>query len=166
MRVRKAEDTDLGGITALLERCYPILMSTAYPEDILTATLPVMTKANPQLVASGRFFVVEDENTIIGCGGWSFETPGTGVIIEGVAHIRHFAVDPEHSRKGIGQAIFQRCAKAAKKADAKKFQAFSSLNAEPFYKNMGLERRDQFSVLMGNGTEFPVIFMEGSLVDQ
>lgn len=163
MRVRLTSNKDLDGITALFGRCYPILMSAAYSEEVLARALPAMTTANPQLVSSDRFYAVENDGIIVGCGGWSFETPGTGAIIDGIAHLRHFAVDPSHNRKGIGQAIYRQCTSAARKAGATKFQAFSSLNAEPFYSSMGLKRLDQFNVLMGNKIEFPVIFMEGTI---
>ena len=163
MNVRVADNSDIEGITALLERCYPVLMSTSYEQEVLAIALPAMTKANPHLISTGQFYLVEYEGIVVGCGGWSFDTPGTGKIIEGVAHVRHFAVDPEHGRKGIGQAIFQHCARSASKAGANKIQAFSSLNAEPFYRSMGLNRLDQINVLMGKEIEFPVVFMEGLL---
>ncbi|MEM9575197.1 MAG: GNAT family N-acetyltransferase [Pseudomonadota bacterium] len=138
-------------------------MSKAYAPEVLAVALPAMIEANPQLISTGRFYIVEQEQTVIGCGGWSFDTPGTGVVIDGIAHIRHFAIDPEHGRNGIGQAIFERCREAAFAAGAKKFQAFSSLNAEPFYQRMGLNRHKLINVQMGKEIEFPVVFMEGAL---
>ena len=163
MQVRVAKSTDIVGISALLSRCYPVLMSKAYAPEVLSVALPAMIEANPQLISTGRFYIAEQERAIIGCGGWSFDTPGTGAVVDGVAHIRHFAVDPEHGRNGIGQAIFQLCKEAAIAAGAKKFQAFSSLNAESFYQRMGLNRLKLINVQMGQEIEFPVVFMEGAL---
>lgn len=163
MQVRVANSTDIAGISALLQRCYPVLMGKAYTPEVLSVALPAMIEANPKLISTDRFYIVEQQQSVIGCGGWSFDTPGTGEIIDGVAHIRHFAVDPEHGRKGIGQAIFQQCAKKASDAGAKTFQAFSSLNAEPFYQRMGLDRLKLINVQMGQEIEFPVVFMEGAL---
>ena len=161
MQLRMAKIKDMDAISGLLERCYPVLMSEAYATDVLASALPIMMKANPQLIASGRFYLVENDELVIGCGGWSFDTPGTGSIIEGVAHVRHFAVDPKHARKGIGQAIFKRSAFDAHKAGAPVFQAYSSLNAERFYQSMGLKRLDQINVSMGEDIEFPIVHMEG-----
>lgn len=78
MNVRVADNSDIEGITALLERCYPVLMSTSYEQEVLAIALPAMTKANPHLISTGQFYLVEYEGIVVGCGGWSFDTPGTG----------------------------------------------------------------------------------------
>ena len=161
MQVRLANRADTEAIEALLNRCYPVLMKTAYDDTVLASALPVMTKANPELIDAQTFYVVALDGVLVGCGGWSPETPGRGSVVEGLAHIRHFAVDPDHNKKGIGKMIFQQSARAASASGATRLQAFSSLNAEPFYYRMGLRRIELMDISMGDGVRFPISFMEG-----
>jgi N-acetylglutamate synthase-like GNAT family acetyltransferase len=163
MRVRIADSDDMPEIEALLNRSYSVLMAQVYVPEVLALALPFMTKANPALVRSGRFYVADDAASVVGCGGWSFDVPGSGAITEKLAHARHFAVDPGHAGKGIGRAIFEQSARDALAAGATRIQAFSSLNAEPFYERMGLRRMDLIRVPMGAGVEFPVALMQGAL---
>ncbi len=163
MQPRKADQKDIEAISALLARCYPVLMRGAYAPETLAVALPVMIKANPDLISTGRFYVVDQGDLIVGCGGWSIETPGTDAIIKDIAHIRHFAVDPAFGRQGIGQSIYRQCERDALAAGMKKFQTFSSLNAESFYQSMGLRRLKQFDIPMGEAANFPVVHLEGPI---
>ena len=138
-------------------------MKPAYEESVLAKALSVMTKANPKLIDAKNFYVVEIDDQMVGCGGWSPDMPGTGSIVDGLAHIRHFAVDPDHNRMGIGQLIFGKSAQAAHEAGANHLQAFSSLNAEPFYHRMGLRRLELIDISLGDGVRFPVSYMEGPI---
>lgn len=163
MLVRVADSSDTRGIEVLLGRSYPVLMRQAYLSDVLALALPSMARAKPELLASGSFYVAEKAGGIVGCGGWTFAAPGSGDIIDGLVHARQFAVDPDCAGTGVGRAIFDRSAKDAVAAGASRIQAFSSLNAEPFYARMGLKRLGLVHVPMGEGVSFPVVLMEGQL---
>lgn len=163
MGVRVATTKDMQGIETLLRRSYSSLMSSAYGADVLALALPAMTRAKPDLVASGIFYVAETAGSIVGCGDWTSAPPGDGVTVDGLARARHFAVDPDQAGTGIGRAIFERVSNDACAVGAVRIQALSSLNAEPFYKRMGLDRLDLIIVPMGPGIEFPVVLMEGPL---
>lgn len=139
-------------------------MAAAYDADVLAAALPFMTKAQLDLLTSGTFYVAEEADRIIGCGGWTLGAPGSGQISEGLAHLRHFAVDPERARTGVGRLIFEECTRAAPQAGAFRFQAFSSLNAETFYARMGLQRLDIITVPTREDVALPVVLMEGPVM--
>lgn len=164
MKIRPSTPEDVSVVEALLGRSYPAMMAAAYEEDILARAMPRMTTANPELLASGTFYVAEDAGgEIVGCGGWTFDEPGSGKLVDGLAHLRHFAVDPSRARGGIGRLIFAECARVAADRRARRFQAFSGLNAEPFYASMGLKRHDVVYIPMGDGVVFPVVLMEGTI---
>ncbi len=163
MEIRQSNAGDGLQVEALLGRSYPVTMAGAYDESILSVALPLMTKAQPDLLTSGTFFVVEDAGLVVGCGGWTFAEPGSGRIVEGLAHLRHFAVDPARSRQGIGRLIFDACSRTAAQQGALRFQVFSSLNAEAFYAGMGLTRIDVVRVPMRADLAFPVVLMEGPI---
>ena len=163
MQIRPSTPEDFSAVEALLGRSYPALMAAAYEESVLARALPRMTKANPELLASGTFYLAEEEGEVVGCGGWTFAEPGSGRLVDGLAHLRHFAVDPARARSGIGRLIFDECARIAAERQARRLQAFSGLNAEPFYASMGLKRLDIVHVPMGDGVVLPVVLMERAI---
>ncbi|WP_442955386.1 GNAT family N-acetyltransferase [Parasphingorhabdus sp.] len=161
MRLRTAELNDAPSVTALFERAYPTLMAASYDAAVLAVALPEMTRANPTLLASRTYYVIEDGERLIGCGGWTIEKPGSGEVKPGLAHLRHFATDPDRAREGIGRSIYNRCAIEASNSKITKFQAFAGLNAEPFYQRMGLERIRVVDVPMGPSIKLPTVLMKG-----
>ena len=113
--VRVANPGDDKSVSALLSASYPVLLAQDYDPDLLSAALPLMTNANPRLLASGTYYVaVTGDGSIIGCGGWTAEAPGGGESTPGVGHIRHFAVHPDWTRRGVGLALLNRCIEEAR----------------------------------------------------
>ena len=115
--LRTADPRDFTAVSALLAASYAELFAVAYEPQVLARALPLMTKANAQLLASGRFYLAQTEQgALIGCGGWSIEQPGTGKIRPGEGHIRHFATHPDWTRRGVGGALLARCLQDARAA--------------------------------------------------
>lgn len=164
--LRTATPEDAPAVEALLGRSYPALMAGAYAAGVLAQALPLMVRANPALLASGTFYLVETAGRAIGCGGWTAGAPGSGAVEAGLAHLRHFAVDPAHVRQGIGRRIYDACAGAAAGQGALRFQAYVALNAETFYAGMGLKALEVLSLPMGPGIAFPAVLMEGPVVPE
>src|SRR4051812_16811611 len=93
--IRIANPTDFDAVTALLVASYSSLLAAHYDSNTLSRALPYLTAANPTLLASDTYYVVEGElGRLVGCGGWTAAEPGSGKIIEGEAHIRHLATHP------------------------------------------------------------------------
>ena len=44
---------------AVLKECYPVLLAPAYDAALLAKALPLMTRANPALLASGTYYLAE-----------------------------------------------------------------------------------------------------------
>ena len=77
MRLRVATPEDEEAVASVLGPSYTLLMAAAYPPDLLARTLPSITRANPALLSSGRYYLVEAETgEPAGCGGWSPDPPG------------------------------------------------------------------------------------------
>ncbi|MBA4174894.1 MAG: GNAT family N-acetyltransferase, partial [Hyphomicrobium sp.] len=55
LSIRVATPEDREAVTRLLQRSYPALMAGSYEPAVLAAALPLMTQANPALLASGTF---------------------------------------------------------------------------------------------------------------
>lgn len=163
MKIRISTAQDSPEVEALLGRSYPALMAGAYEDRVLALALPFMIRAKPDLLTSGTFYVAEDAGGIAGCGGWTFGEPGSGKITQGLAHLRHFAVDPARARQGIGRRLFAQCARTAAQKGADRFQAFAGLNAQSFYESMGLTRTEVIQLPMGPNVAFPAALMAGAI---
>jgi GNAT superfamily N-acetyltransferase len=162
--VRVARPADSGAVSALLVASYSSLLAAHYDSYTLGRALPIMTKANPTLLASGTYYVAEDElGNLVGCGGWTTAQPGSEEVIEGEAHIRHFATHPERVRRGVGAALLTRCFSEARLPGIRKLHCFSSLNAEGFYRALGFDTVGPIDVPMGPSLKFPSVLMSRDL---
>ena len=74
--LRVARPEDRAAVSDLLSRSYSILMAPAYPADLLALALPVITKASPALLGSGRYAVIETgDGRLAGCGAGAANDP-------------------------------------------------------------------------------------------
>ena len=161
--IRTAAPEDEADVTALFQASYPQLMAEAYEAETLNRSLPLMTRANPELLASGRFYLVEESGLLLGCGGWSPARPGSGQVEPGLGHIRHFAAHPEYRGLGIGKALLHHCFDEAGNARINRLECYSSLNAADFYQSQGFERVSEIEVTMGPDVKFPSLLMQRSI---
>jgi GNAT superfamily N-acetyltransferase len=164
MRARLAVPSDEILVSALLLASYTTLMAKDYDAVVLAAALPRMVRANPSLLCSGTFYVVDaPAASVIGCGGWTLAAPGTEMEIASLAHLRHFATHPDFTRQGVGRLIYDRCVEAAALAGVTRFQANASLNAVAFYGSVGLRFIRNFELSLGGDVTLPAALMEGEL---
>lgn len=158
VRVATAEDT--AAVSALLEASYTALLRNHYAPELLAIALPLMTRANPALLASGTYYVAETaEGEAVGCGGWTMERPGSGETADGLGHIRHFATHPGWVGKGVGRALLCRSIREAEARSVRALECYSTLNAEGFYAAGGFERLRAIEVPFTPETKFPAIHM-------
>ena len=164
MQIRPATPDDRDAVAAILAASYPLLMRAAYRAELLARTLPGMTRANPGLLASGTYYLAEPESGVFaGCGGWSDHGPGGGGREPGTAHIRHFATHPDWTGRGVGRLIYLRCEADARAAGFAIFEAYASLNGEPFYAALGFRRLELIETPMPGGVLFPAVRMERAI---
>lgn len=161
LTVRQSGKGDLAAVDALLGRSYPALLKDHYPPSLLVTAIPAISKAQPRLLASGTYFVVEDEaGQIVGAGGWTAVAPGepdAGASTTG--HIRHVVTDHRLTRRGIGKVLMTRIFSSAKEAGMTRLDCLSTLMAVPFYASCGFVEEGPVSVNLRPGIEFPAILM-------
>ena len=161
--IRIATPDDLDMLGQLIAASYATLDDGSYEPERIAAAMPAISKPNPVLLASGTYFVAEVDGEAAGCGGWTFEKPGTGEVFDGIAHIRHFATHPAHLRKGVAKALLQHCLREATSAGIRTMKSQSTLPAEPFYAAAGFRRIGLIEVEMGSGVMLPAVEMERTL---
>lgn len=161
--LRAATPADASAVGAVLAASYGALYRGWYRDDVLDKALPAMTRANPILLASGRYFLVEERGRAISCGGWSFDRPGAPPTPR-LAHVRHFATRPDRLGRGAASLIIERCFLEARGAGAAEIEALSSLAAEAFY--AGHAFRPMAHVHMPvSGVAFACVLMRRPLAD-
>ena len=162
--IRSATRQDYEAIGDILNASCATLMAAAYDKQLLAAALPLITKANPTLIAAGTYLIAQtDDKTMVGCGGWSLDRPGTGEVVPGLAHIRHFATAPSWTGRGIGRALYTCCEEAARTSGATQLECYASLNAQPFYAALGFEAIGRSMVRLAPGLMLPHIVMRRSI---
>ena len=158
--IRVATPEDEAALTALITASYLMLDDGRYDSAQLARALEPMSKANPKLLASGTYFVAEVNGVAGACGGWTFDKPGSGELVDGVAHIRHFATHPDFVRRGLARMLIERCLAEARGQGVRLMKTQSTFLGERFYASAGFTRVAPVDVEMGPGIILPAIEME------
>ncbi len=162
LSVRPTVAGDADAVSDLLRVCYTTLMEPGYPPGALDRVLPLMVRANPALLTSGRYYVVEaTDGTVVGCGGWSLERPDAlrDPVDPSLGHIRHFATHPAWVRRGVGAALIERCVVDARAAGVRRFECYASLVAGEFYQSQGFRLLGPLDVRIADGMVIPSLLM-------
>lgn len=144
----------------LLARSYPRLLKGDYAPSVMVTALPLISRAKPELLASGRYFLAEtDAGDVIGAGGWSMAAPGAGAMAPQTAHVRHVAVDPERVRQGVGSAVMSEVIVDALRHGIRWLDCLSTRTAIPFYDALGFRVLHEVDVPLAPGIVFPAVRM-------
>lgn len=136
--VRIAVPEDTASVGEVLAVSFPKLLLAGYDPILLSKALPLLIRPQPQLLASGRYYVAESgSGRMVGCGGWSKERPDTREASSDEAHLRHFATHPDWLRCGVGRALLSRCFKAARAEGVRTLMCYSTFVAVEFYRAAG-----------------------------
>lgn len=164
MRLRVATLEDAEAVAAVLGPSYAELMAVPYAAELFARVLPSISRPNPVLLSSGRYYLVESASgEPAGCGGWSADPPGRKDGDPRRAHIRHFATHPDWTRRGVGRLLYERCAADARAAGFTVFEAWSSLGGEAFYASLGFRSLGRIETEMPGGVRLPAVRMERAI---
>jgi len=161
--IRSATDQDIPAVDALLGRAYPRLLKADYPPSALVLALPLISRAQPQLVTCGTYYLVEKGGDLLGAGGWTANPPGQGQLTRGVGHIRHVVTDDRAVRRGVGRALMLHIIADAKANGLRRLSCLSTLTAVPFYAAMGFDTIGPVTIPLGAAIDFDAVEMERML---
>lgn len=170
--VRPARHDETPLLTQLIERSARQLSVGFYTERETEAAIRHVFGVDSKLVDDGSYLVVEEGNTVVGCGGWSSRrtlyggdqrpvgssdrlTPGVDP-----ARIRAFFVAPEHARRGIGRLLLESCEAAARTAGYTRLELMATLPGVPLYAAYGFAEMEQVSDQLPDGTVIRFVRME------
>lgn len=163
IEIRPTTSRDIAVVDDLLARSYPALLKADYPASVMVTALPIISRAQPDLVTCGTFYGAFEDETLLGVGGWTAASPGRAKEVEGRGHIRHFATDPQRIRQGIGRAIIVKCLADARRAGVSQMRCQATLTAVPFYASVGFTRLSNIDVPLRAGIVFPAVEMQCEL---
>jgi GNAT superfamily N-acetyltransferase len=163
LTLRRTLPSDLGALDLLYARSYPALLKADYPPSVLVLALPLISRAQPRLLASGSFYLAESGGEVLAAGGWSWGGPQGGASPVHMAHVRHLVTDHRHTRRGIGRALMEHVFREARKAGARLLDCQSTLTAVPFYASLGFREIGPILITLRPGIEFPAMRMQMAL---
>lgn len=158
MDLRPAAPADLPAIDALLASSYPALLKPDYPASVLVTALPLISRAQPRLVASGSYWTAWDGHRLLGAGGWTRGGP-LGGRVRGVGHVRHVVTARDATRRGIGRAVMGAALDQARRAGIRRLECLSTRTAVPFYSALGFVLLGPTDVVLRPGVTFPAVAM-------
>jgi GNAT superfamily N-acetyltransferase len=168
---RPTRETDIPALEELIPLSIRVLQAPYYSSAQTEAALGTVFGVDRQLIRDGTYFVVEQERTIVGCGGWSKRKSLYGGDHDRVgedealdpkrdpARIRAFFVHPAWARRGIGRCILITCEQAASDAGFQKAELVATLAGEPLYVSFGYAAVERYEVPMTGGLSLPVVRM-------
>lgn len=167
LTLRTAVPEDFAAVDALFARSYPVLLRPDYPPSVMVTAVPLISRAQPALLASGSFFVAEAVGTdgveVVGAGGWTQSAPGGAPGRRGVGYVRHVVTDHRRVRQGIGRQLMRHVMDHARGSGMTQLHCQSTLTAVPFYAAMGFVARGEITVELPKGIAFPAVFMVADL---
>ena len=138
MFIRHFRENDAEKVSTLIIRTEKITNSKDYSEELINA-LEKRAQPSDILERAGwtHFYVVEDNDTIIGCGAigpyWGSETESSLFTI---------FVLPEYQGKGIGRKIIETLEQDEFFLRAKRVEVPASITAVNFYRKLGYDYKN------------------------
>jgi GNAT superfamily N-acetyltransferase len=170
-KLRLAREQDIPALEKLIPLSVRTLQAAHYSAAQIEAALGPVFGVDRKLISDGTYFVVEQRNQIVGCGGWSFrkamfggdrDRPGEDARLDpncDPARIRAFFVRPDFARRGIGRSILVACETAIQRAGFQSAELVATLTGEPLYAAFDYTVIERYEVPMSAGLTLPVVRM-------
>ena len=172
---RLAVEADLPELRALMGLAIGELQRAFLSPAEIAASHAVMG-LDTQLVADRTYFVAEDGDRIVGCGGWSRRATLYGgdhssalrdaALLDparDAARVRAMYTHPDFARRGIGRGILERCEAAAQAAGFTRVELMGTMAGEPLYRACGYREIERTASAPVDGVAVPLVRMGKTL---
>ena len=168
-QTRLARRDDLAALTALMDAAIGELQKDFLDDRQIAASRTIMG-LDTQLIEDGTYFVVEENWTLAGCGGWSRRatvyggdhSPGRDAALldpaKDAAKVRAMYTHPAFKRRGVGRLVLSLCEEAAKAEGFSRVELVATLAGAPLYRACGYQATEDFFDESG-GTAVPLFRM-------
>lgn len=133
--IRPARQDDLDAIADLQTSSIMAFGVETYGEAACRAWARIGVQGRHTLLASGTFFVAEQDGAVVGVAGWTADSREPDC-----AWPRYVFVAPAHARTGIGRNLMTTIERSVTAAGRARLMLWSSLNAVSFYEKLGYRR--------------------------
>ena len=162
---RRARLREADAIEALQVRCASVLGRGFYTAEEIDAYIREVGTLDKALIADGTYFVAVDDETLVGCGGWSLRSPhyvdfaNGDDVAQSVPLLRGFFVDPGFARRGVGRAIVAHVERDIRRAGYPCVALTAMLSGVAFYRSLSYRKTGNSSMALANGVHLPSIEM-------
>lgn len=173
--VRLARESDIAALEKLIPLSVRGLRASYYSAAQVDAALGSVFGVDRQLIRDGTYYVVEQDDELIGCGGWSKRKTLFGSDHQtnrddaelnpsrDSARVRAFFIHPAWARRGIGRRILDECEKAIRAAKFKSIELAATLPGVPFYAACGYISSERSDVPLPNDLSLQIVRMTKEL---
>jgi GNAT superfamily N-acetyltransferase len=147
--VRAAVLSDVPLLGRLIAESARGLSVSDYTSAQIEASIGTSWAVDTQLIDDGTYFVVETDQRIVGCGGWSRRRTLFGGDLQAgrdsalldpafdAARIRAFFVHPDWARRGIGRSLLVHSEAEALRHGFRAAELMATLPGERLYRALG-----------------------------
>ena len=167
---RLATPDDMPALQRLMTDSIRALLPAFLSPEKVEASFAVMG-VDSQLIEDGTYFVVEEDGTLAGCGGWSRRatlfghnhTAGRDARLldpaSDAARIRAMYTAPSFARRGVGRRILELCEAAARAEGFTRAELGATKGGEPLYRTCGYQEIERLEVPTPGGVTVPITRM-------
>ena len=171
LTIRLATSADISILTELIALSARGLSTGYYTAAQTESAIKYVFGVDTQLIADATYFVVEDEEQIIACGGWSkrntlfggdqFKTEADPLLDpkKDAARVRAFFVHPGYARRGVGQLLLKACEEAALANGFNRIEMGATLPGVPFYARMAYLKLEEINLALPDGEVMGIVRM-------
>jgi len=145
LTLRVATLADAPQIDDLMKTSAAAIFPAFYDATQTASALRYVSQVDPDLLADGTYFVIEDGDDVVACGGWSrrgrvymgsANAPGDNRYLDPAtdpAHIRAMFVRADRTRRGLGRRIIEASEDAARVMGFRRMDLVATLPGIPLY---------------------------------
>lgn len=174
--LRTANDQDIPAIETLMRASVLGLFPGFHDDAETAAAAEFITELDRDLVSDGTFFVIEEEDELVACGGWSRRAKlhtGTGHTHEEdarlldpatePARVRAMFVHPGQTRRGLARQILSAAEQAAQGEGFGEFVLMATRPGIPLYTALGFAVVEETAFSTPNGVRLECAVMRKRL---
>jgi GNAT superfamily N-acetyltransferase len=175
--LRPAAPEDAPRIDALMKASIEALFPAFYDARQTASSRIHIGAVDPMLIEDGTYFVLEADDRIVACGGWSrraklftgsSDQEGRARLLDPTiepARVRAMFVHGDWTRRGLGTRILEACETAARREGFRTLALMATLPGIPLYERFGFRILARQPITLPDGMELPCAEMEKRLAD-
>jgi GNAT superfamily N-acetyltransferase len=175
--LRPAAPEDAPRIDALMKASIEAIFPSFYDEEQTASSSTYIGAVDPMLIEDATYFVLEADDVIVACGGWSrrdklftgsSDQEGRARLLDPAsepARVRAMFVRGDWTRRGLGTRILEACEAAARREGFRTLALMATLPGIPLYDRFGFRVLARQPITLPDGVELPCAEMEKGLAD-